>query len=88
MKTFREYLAEAKIEKEIDLKEGLVFSTHGKDINYLEDAAVKSIKALPDTIGLKDTGNYKNLKNEAKTLADSVEKFVNKLISLSDITLM
>lgn len=87
MKTFREYLAEAKVEKEIDLNENLVFSANGKDVNYLLNAAIKSIKALPDTIELKDASNYKNLKNEAKILSDSVEKFVNKLVSLSKLSL-
>ena len=74
---FREWLNEDK-----EINESLVFTANDKDANYLLDAAVKSIKALPDIIELKDISNYKNLKKEAKELADSVEEFYYKLIKL------
>ena len=78
MKTFREYLAEAKIEK-VQVDESLVFSAKDKSPIDLLDIAVKSIKGIVENLNnIKEIKDFNSAKKEAKILADKVEELYAK----------
>ena len=77
MKSFRDYLAEAKIDKEIN--ESLVFSAKDKSPIDLLDIAVKSIKGIVENLNnMKEIKDFNSAKKEAKLLADKVEELYAK----------